>query len=118
MIPPLTTPPFPDASTFASTTGINGTPGGNAGAGGLGGLSGNPDAAAPSFSQELNGALRQMEQLQTNAEQQVGSLLTGHNEDVHASMIAVEKADLAFGMMLQLRNKAVEAYQDISHMSF
>jgi|SRR6185312_10463824 len=77
-----------------------------------------PAGAAPSFAQALHGALDQMEQLQSSATQQVSQLVGGGSEDVHAGMIAVEKADLAFGMMLQLRNKAVQAYQDISHMAF
>ncbi|MGH9518604.1 MAG: flagellar hook-basal body complex protein FliE [Terriglobales bacterium] len=71
-----------------------------------------------SFTQELHGALQQMEQLQTNASQQVSALVGGTSQDVHSSLIAVEKSDLAFGMMLQLRNKAVQAYQDISNMAF
>jgi len=37
---------------------------------------------------------------------------------VHSAMIAVEKADLSFQMMLQVRNKIVAAYQEISRMNF
>ncbi|HUX65944.1 MAG TPA: flagellar hook-basal body complex protein FliE [Terriglobales bacterium] len=82
-------------------------------------LGSNPaSGASASFADELKGALRSMEQLQSNASQQVSSMVSGQGGDVHAGMIAVEKADLAFSMMLQLRNKAVSAYQDISHMSF
>lgn len=73
---------------------------------------------APSFASELSGAMQQMESLQSAAGTQVNALIHGTSQDVHASMIAVEKADLAFGMMLQLRNKAVEAYQDIANMAF
>lgn len=73
---------------------------------------------APSFAAELRGALDQMQQLQSNATTQVNQLVSGNSEDVHASMIAVEKADLSFGLMLQLRNKAVEAYQDVANMAF
>ncbi len=75
-------------------------------------------AAAPSFAQELKGALNGMEQMQTSASAQVAQLVGGGGQDLSSGMIAVEKADLAFGMMLQLRNKAVSAYQDISHMNF
>jgi len=71
-----------------------------------------------SFADTLRGALDGMEQLQTSATHQVAGLIDGTSTDVHTGMIAVEKADLAFAMMLQLRNKAVEAYQDISHMAF
>lgn len=98
LIPPITPPVFTPTPDTAAIGG-----GGGAGA---------------SFAQELKGALGAMEGLQTNATQQVSQLVSGTSEDVHASMIAVEKSDLAFGLMLQLRNKAVEAYQDISHMQF
>ena len=38
--------------------------------------------------------------------------------DVHSAMIAVEKADLSFQLMMQVRNKIVSAYQEISRMQF
>lgn len=71
-----------------------------------------------SFWGQVQGALQQMEQLQSNAASAVTQVAGGTSGDVHTAVIAVEKADLAFGMMLQLRNKAVEAYSDISHMAF
>jgi flagellar hook-basal body complex protein FliE len=57
-------------------------------------------------------------QLSGGAEQQVGSLLPGGNADVSSVMIAVEKADVAFQLMMQVRNKIVNAYQDIEKMQF
>jgi flagellar hook-basal body complex protein FliE len=47
-----------------------------------------------------------------------GVLLDGNGVDVHAAMIAVEKADLSFQLMMQVRNKIVQAYQDISRLQF
>ena len=38
--------------------------------------------------------------------------------DVHSAMIAVEKADLSFQLMMQVRSKIVAAYQEISRMQF
>ncbi|MGH9466324.1 MAG: flagellar hook-basal body complex protein FliE [Terriglobales bacterium] len=75
-------------------------------------------SSAGGFAGQLQGAIGQMEGLQTNAAQQVQALLQGKSEDLHASLIAVEKSDLAFGLMLQLRNKAVEAYQQVANMAF
>ncbi|MGH9413853.1 MAG: flagellar hook-basal body complex protein FliE [Terriglobales bacterium] len=74
--------------------------------------------AGSGFAQQLSGAIQNMEGMQANATQQVNQLLQGKSQDLHASLISVEKADLAFGMMLQLRNKAVQAYQQISNMQF
>ena len=50
--------------------------------------------------------------------QQVTDLLKGDRSDVHNVMIAVEKADIAFQLMLQVRNKIVSAYQEVSRMQF
>ncbi len=70
------------------------------------------------FSGILKNALNQVNQLNGGAEQQIGSLLKGGTADVSSVMIAVEKADVAFQLMMQVRNKIVSAYQDIEKMQF
>jgi flagellar hook-basal body complex protein FliE len=77
-----------------------------------------PANAEGSFSGVLTNALQQVNQLNSGAEQQIGSLLSGGNTDVSTVMIAVEKADVAFQLMMQVRNKIVSAYQDIEKMQF
>jgi flagellar hook-basal body complex protein FliE len=70
------------------------------------------------FSGVLSNVLQQVNQLNSGAEQQIGSMLTGGKADVSSVMIAVEKADVAFQLMMQVRNKIVSAYQDIEKMQF
>lgn len=70
------------------------------------------------FSGVLTNALNQVDQLNTGAQQQIGSLLQGGNTDLSSVMIAVEKADVAFQLMMQVRNKIVNAYQDVEKMQF
>jgi flagellar hook-basal body complex protein FliE len=70
------------------------------------------------FGGVLSSALQHLNQLSGGAEQQVGNLLKGASGDVSTVMIAVEKADVAFQMMMQVRNKIVSAYQDIEKMQF
>ncbi len=70
------------------------------------------------FSETLQGAMSQVEQLHTDAQGKVAGMLDGTGDDVHSAMIAVEKAGLAFEMMVQVRNKIVQAYQTISQMPF
>jgi flagellar hook-basal body complex protein FliE len=70
------------------------------------------------FSGVLSNVLQQVNQLSGGAEQQIGTLLKGGNADVSSVMIAVEKADVAFQLMMQVRNKIVNAYQDIEKMQF
>jgi flagellar hook-basal body complex protein FliE len=77
-----------------------------------------PAPAEGGFSGVLTNALQQVNQLNGNSEQQIGSLLKGGNTDMSTVMIAVEKADVAFQLMMQVRNKIVSAYQDIEKMQF
>jgi flagellar hook-basal body complex protein FliE len=70
------------------------------------------------FAQTLRDGMRQIEQLQTNAQQKTESVLSGNGQDLHSALIAVQKAELSFQLMMQVRNKIVQAYQDVSKMAF
>ena len=70
------------------------------------------------FLDSLQGAMNQVQNLQTEARHQVDNLLSGQGEDVHSAMVAVEKADLSFQLMMQVRNKIVAAYEEVSKMAF
>ncbi len=75
-------------------------------------------AGSGGFSDVLKGAISQVSTLQGSAETQVNTLLQGGNADMSKVMISVEKADVAFQLMMQVRNKIVSAYQDIEKMQF
>jgi flagellar hook-basal body complex protein FliE len=70
------------------------------------------------FSSTLQSAVEQISQLQSDAQNKVAGLLNGNGEDIHSAMLAVEKANVSFEMMVQVRNKIVQAYQTISQMPF
>ncbi len=70
------------------------------------------------FGSVLKDAIDQVDKLSSGADQKIGSLLQGGNGDVSNVMVAVEKADVAFQLMMQVRNKIVNAYQDIEKMQF
>ncbi len=70
------------------------------------------------FSSVLKNAVDQVDTFQSQANQEVGELLSGGETDVHNAMIAVEKADLSFQLMMQVRNKVVQAYQEVERMQF
>jgi len=70
------------------------------------------------FLATLREAMNQVQDLHTGAEAKVAGMLDGSGDDVHSAMIAVEKASLAFEMMVQVRNKIVQAYQQVSGMQF
>ena len=71
-----------------------------------------------SFSSVLSNAVHSVDQLHTSAASQVSNLLQGGGGDLNEVMVAVEKADVAFQLMMQVRNKIVNAYQDIEKMQF
>jgi flagellar hook-basal body complex protein FliE len=70
------------------------------------------------FLNVLHSAMDDMQQLQGQAEAKVAGVLEGNGADVHTALIAVEKADLSFQLMMQVRNKIVSAYEEISRMQF
>ena len=78
-----------------------------------------PGATQGSFGDVFKSAIQGVDDLQSGADLQVGNLLNGApNTDVNHVMVSVEKADVAFQLMMQVRNKIVSAYQDIEKMQF
>lgn len=80
-----------------------------------------PGGTAPrewGFSETFRGAMDELQQLQADADAKTAAVLDGRGMDVHSAMIAVEKADLSFQLMMQVRNKIVSAYQEIARMQF
>lgn len=76
-------------------------------------------AAQPgSFSATLQDAIAEVDLTQSRADNVVRGVLEGTGEDVHKAVIAVEKADLSFQLMLQIRNKLIAAYQEVERLQF
>ena len=79
-----------------------------------------PATAGPAvpFSSLLTDAVGSVNQLEGQAHRAVAGLMTGSGVDVHEAMIATEKASMAFELALSVRNKAVQAYQQVMAMQF
>jgi len=77
-----------------------------------------PAADSSGFLQTLNGVMGQVDALNSDASAKVSELLQGNGQDLHTAMIAVQKADLTFQLMMQVRNKIIAAYQTISQLQF
>ena len=75
-------------------------------------------AGGGNFLDTLHTAVDQVNQIQSEADAQVASMLNGNGQDVHSAMIAVEKANLTFELMVQVRNKIISAYQEVSKIPF
>jgi flagellar hook-basal body complex protein FliE len=68
-----------------------------------------------SFGTVLKDAIEQVSTLENGSQQDLQKYLN-NDGDLHSVMIALEKADLSFQMMMQVRNKVVSAYQEIMRM--
>ena len=70
------------------------------------------------FAGVLQTMVQQANALDQKASQAVTGLLSGQGVEIHDAMIATQKADMAFELTLQVRNKAVAAYQQMMGMQF
>lgn len=68
------------------------------------------------FKQYLMESLQQVNQLQQEADAKVNGLLTGQTDNVVEVFSAVRKADVAFSLLMEMRNKMLDAYQEIKQM--
>ena len=90
------------------------------GAAGLGSAGANPakELGAAPFSDLLGDAISDVSRLEDEAQNAMQGLMSGSGVDVHQAMIATQKASMAFELSLAVRNKAVQAYQQVMGMQF
>ena len=69
-----------------------------------------------SFGNMLARSLNDVNRLKLEADVAVENLATGKQKDIHATMIALEKADVAFQLLMQIRNKIISAYETVMRM--
>lgn len=68
------------------------------------------------FGDLLKQALQEVNQASTQAEVEARNLMTGEGADMHSAMLAVQKADLSFQMMMAVRSKLIDAYREVMRM--
>jgi flagellar hook-basal body complex protein FliE len=68
------------------------------------------------FRSLLESSISQVENLRSDAGQAVENLIAGQGGELHTVVLATQKAELAFELGLQVRNKVVQAYQEIMRM--
>lgn len=69
-----------------------------------------------SFADTLKDAVGQVNTLQKDSDSQMQALATGKTTNIPEVMMAAEKADIAVRMMVQVRNKIIDAYQEVMKM--
>ncbi len=66
------------------------------------------------FANVLEKSLSEVNSLQKNSQKAMSDIATGEVKDLHQAAIAIDKAELSMKMMLEIRNKALNAYKEIS----
>ncbi len=74
------------------------------------------DAGGKSFADTLKSAVNDVNDLQKVSDFKMQQLATGENTNIPEVMIAADKADIALRLMVQVRNKIIEAYQEVMKM--
>ncbi len=73
--------------------------------------------STPEFGKVIKGAIDRVDGMDKEADKSIMDLLKG-KADIHETMIAMQKADISMRLLLAIRNKAIEAYKEITHMQF
>ncbi|WP_169973647.1 MULTISPECIES: flagellar hook-basal body complex protein FliE [unclassified Campylobacter] len=66
------------------------------------------------FAAMLDNSLKELNEVQVNADKAIADLATGEVKDLHQAAIAIGKAETSMKLMLEIRNKALSAYKEIS----
>ena len=69
-----------------------------------------------SFAEHLQKSIHDVNQKSAEADRMATQMATGKSENIHETMLAATRAELSFNLMVQLRNKALEAYSEVMKM--
>jgi flagellar hook-basal body complex protein FliE len=75
-----------------------------------------PADGSGSFKNVLSNAINETNSLQKSADVKIQDLATGKTTNIPEVMMQVEKADIALRLMTQVRNKIIDAYQEVMKM--
>ena len=77
---------------------------------------GKTDPNAPSFKDTMQGFMSDVNAMQNKADVSIEKMVAGEITDVHQVMNSVEEAKVSFNMMMEIRNKVMDAYQEVMRM--
>ncbi len=69
-----------------------------------------------SFGDTISEFVKAVNDSQKNAAQEVADVIQGRSENLHQAMATLEEAKLSFNLMLEVRNKLLESYKDLTRM--
>jgi flagellar hook-basal body complex protein FliE len=76
-----------------------------------------PGEHSGDFQSMLLNSIKEVNKMQLDSNNAIHQLATGTTESIHETMIAMEKASVSFQMMMQIRNRIIDAYQEILNKS-
>jgi flagellar hook-basal body complex protein FliE len=76
-----------------------------------------PVEAAPGFDNQVANAIRNVDAMQNESSEALRLLASGETVDLHGTMVALEKADIALRTMVSVRNRVVAAYEQVMNMA-
>ena len=85
---------------------------------GISGTAKSRGSGGKDFAETLKSLYNHVDQQIQDADQKARELALGKRQDLHEVMIATQKADLSFRFLLQVRNKLLDAYQELMRMQF
>jgi len=68
------------------------------------------------FADALKQSIDQVNEYQKNADSAIKNMAAGKTKNIHETMLAIEKADMSLKLMMQVRNKVLDAYKEIMRM--
>lgn len=74
------------------------------------------EAHATSFSEVLRNSVDKVNTMQSQADEAISNLVAGRTKNIHETMLAIERADSSLKLMMQVRNKILDAYKEIMRM--
>jgi flagellar hook-basal body complex protein FliE len=81
-----------------------------------GGSAQTANSSGKTFSDILTQSVDKVNELQTQADTAVKELVAGRTKNIHETMLALERADTSLKLMMQVRNKIIDAYKEIMRM--
>ena len=71
---------------------------------------------ATSFSDVLRNSVDKVNEMQAQSDTAIKELVAGRSKNIHETMLTIERADTSLKLMMQVRNKILDAYKEIMHM--
>ncbi|MCP3903357.1 MAG: flagellar hook-basal body complex protein FliE [Planctomycetes bacterium] len=75
-----------------------------------------PQTAGPGFKELLQEEIAKVNELQRDANEAAEDVVAGRRDDIEGVLLATQKADTAFRMLLQVRNKVMDAYEEVKQI--